>query len=68
MTLRDGLVPEEFLDVACKEGPTPAEADRAQQLKEEMAERLLSMPPDEVYDVAARRDALQSRVRGRSLE
>jgi hypothetical protein len=52
LTLRDGLVPEEFLDFACKEGPTPAEADRAQQLKEEMAERLLSMPPEEVYDVA----------------
>ncbi|MDP9401851.1 MAG: hypothetical protein M3P85_00645, partial [Actinomycetota bacterium] len=51
LTLRDGLVPEEFLDVACKEGPTPAEADRAQQLKEEMAEQLLRMPPEEVYDV-----------------
>ena len=52
LTLRDELVPEEFIDVACKEGPTPAEADRAQQLKEEMAEQLLRMPPEEVYDIA----------------
>ena len=52
LTLRDGLVPEEFLDVACKDGPTPAEADRAQQLKEEIAERLLNMPAEDVYDAA----------------
>ncbi len=38
LTLRNGIVPEELVDVACKEGPTTAEADRAQQLKEEMAE------------------------------
>lgn len=50
LRLRDGLVPDEFLDVACKEAPTPAEADRARQLKEEMAERLLSLPAEEVYD------------------
>lgn len=49
LTLRAGLVPEEFLDVACKENPTPAEADRARQLKEEMAERLLGIPAEEVY-------------------
>jgi hypothetical protein len=52
LTLRDGLVPGEFLDVVCKEGSTAAEADRARQLKEEMAERLLSMPPEEVYNAA----------------
>jgi len=50
LVLRDGLVPEEFLQLACREGPTPAEADRARQLKEEMAERLLRLPADEVYD------------------
>ena len=52
LALRAGLVPDEFLDVACKEAPTPAEADRAQQLKEEMAERLMGLPPEEVYDLA----------------
>lgn len=51
LTLRDGLVPKEFLEVACKEAPTPAEADGAKQLKEEMAEGLLRMRPEEVYDV-----------------
>ncbi len=45
LTLRDGLVPQEFIDVGCKEVPTSAEADRARQLKEEMAERLLSLDP-----------------------
>ena len=50
LVLRAGLVPEEFLQLACRDAPTPAEAVRAQELKEEMAERLLSLPADEVYD------------------
>ena len=50
LSLRHGLVPDEFLQLACRAAPTPAEADRAQQLKEEMAERLLSLSPDDVYD------------------
>jgi len=50
LALRAGLVPDGFLQLACREAPTPAEAARAQQLKEEMAERLLSLPADEVYD------------------
>ncbi len=51
---RAGLVPEEFLQLACKEGPTPAEAVRAQLVKEEMAERLLSLPANEVYEATLR--------------
>ncbi len=51
---RAWLVPEEFVEVACREDPTPAEADRARQLKEEMAERLLGLPADEVYDATLR--------------
>ncbi len=54
LVARAGLVPGEFLQLACKEAPTPAEAVRAQQLKEEMAERLLSLPADEVYDANLR--------------
>jgi hypothetical protein len=54
LVLRPGHVPDDFLEVACRESPTPAEADRAQQLKEEMAERLLSLPADEVYDATVR--------------
>jgi hypothetical protein len=54
LTLRAGLVPGEFLDVACKEAPTPAEVERARELKEDMAQRLLSLPAEDVYDAAAR--------------
>ncbi len=49
---RAELVPDDFVQVACREAPTPAEAARAQQLKEEMAERLLSLRADEVYDAS----------------
>ena len=51
---RPDLVPQEFVQFACKDAPTPAEAARAQQLKEDMAERLLSLPADEVYDADLR--------------
>ena len=54
LVARAGLIPEEFLQLACSEAPTPAEAVRAQQLKEEMAKRLLSLPADEVYDATLR--------------
>jgi hypothetical protein len=50
LVARPDLVPEEFVEVACREAPTPAEAVRAQDLKEEMAKRLLSLPADQVYD------------------
>jgi hypothetical protein len=50
LVLRAGLVPEEFLEVACRDDPTPAQAAQARQLKEEMAARLLSLPAEQVYD------------------
>ncbi|MDQ3897258.1 MAG: hypothetical protein M3326_08480 [Actinomycetota bacterium] len=53
---RAELVPNDFVRVACREAPAPAEAARAQQLKEEMAERLLSLPADEVYDASVASD------------
>jgi len=49
---RGEMVPEDFVQVACREAPTPADAARAHELKEEMAERLLSVPADEVYDAS----------------
>jgi hypothetical protein len=52
LVARAGLVPEDFVQVACRENPTPEEAARAQRLKEEMAERLLGLPADEVYDAS----------------
>lgn len=54
LVARSGLISEEFLRLACSEAPTPAEARRAQQLKEDMAERLLSLPAEEVYDANLR--------------
>ena len=54
LVLRDGLMPDDFIDVACRDTPTPAEAARAQQLKEETAARLLSLPAAEVYDATLR--------------
>ena len=54
LVARPSLIPEQFVQLACRENPTPAEAARAQQLKEEMAERLLSLPAEEVYDANLR--------------
>ncbi len=54
LVARAYLIPEEFLQLACREAPTPAEAVRAQQLKEEMANRLLGLPAGEVYDATLR--------------
>ena len=54
LVARAYLIPEEFLQLACREAPTPAEAARAQQLKEEMASRLLGLPADDVYDATLR--------------
>ena len=54
LVLRAGLVPEELLELACREAPTSAEAVRARQLKEEMAERLMGLPADQVYDANVR--------------
>jgi hypothetical protein len=51
---RAALIPADFVEVACREAPTPAQADHAQRLKEEMADRLLSLPAGEVYDAILR--------------
>lgn len=50
LVARADLIPDDFVQVACREAPTPAEAAHAQRLKEEMAERLLGLPADQVYD------------------
>ncbi len=50
LVARAYLIPDEFIEVACREAPTAAEAARAQQLKEEMANRLLGLPAEAVYD------------------
>jgi hypothetical protein len=45
LTARAGLVPEDFVEEACREAPIPDEAARARQFKEETAERRLSLRP-----------------------
>ena len=50
LALRAGLVPERFLELACRAAPSTTDAEHAQRLKEEMAARLLSLSPEEVYD------------------
>lgn len=50
LTLRPGLVLEEFLDLARRGPANPAEEERLSFLKQDMADRLLRLPADEVYD------------------
>jgi hypothetical protein len=55
LTLRPGLVVDEFVDLARRGAATPAEEDRLAQLKQEMADRLMALPADEVYDARVTR-------------
>jgi hypothetical protein len=50
LTLRPGLVLDEFVDLA-KRGPaSPAEEERLAELKQQMADLLMSLPAERVYD------------------
>ncbi len=51
LTLRPGLVTDEFLELATRGAATPAEEERLTWLKQDMADRLMSLPALEVYDV-----------------
>jgi hypothetical protein len=53
LTLRPGLVLDEFVDLAKRGASNPAEEDRLATLKQEMADLLLSRPATEVYDAVA---------------
>jgi hypothetical protein len=55
LTLRPGLVVDEFVDLARRGAATPAEENRLAQLKQEMADRLMALPADEVYDAQVTR-------------
>lgn len=57
LTARAGIVSDDFVELACRDDPTPVEAERARQLKEEMAELLLNLPADRVYDATVDRTA-----------
>jgi hypothetical protein len=51
LAVRDGLVSEEFVDLARTEGRTPEQEDRLDVLKREMADLVMSLPASEVYDI-----------------
>lgn len=54
LTLRPGLVADEFITLARKDGRSPEEEERLVWLKKDMAHRLLSHPAEEVYDATVR--------------
>jgi hypothetical protein len=50
LTLRTGLVVDEFVELARRGAATPVEEERLAQLKQEMADRLMALPAADVYD------------------
>ena len=50
LVLREGYVTEEFIDLARKQDPTSEEDARLEQLKAEMAERVMVSSAADVYD------------------
>jgi hypothetical protein len=53
LIVREGMVPDEFIELARKDGKSHDEQARLEQLKLEMVDRLMGLPADEVYDVVA---------------
>jgi hypothetical protein len=51
LAIRSGHVREEFIRLARKPERTAAEEDRLTFLKAEMADRLMQLPADELYDI-----------------
>jgi hypothetical protein len=52
LIVREGIVPDEFIELARKDGKTDDEKARLDQLKLEMVDRVMGLPAEEVYDVA----------------
>lgn len=52
LAVRDGYVTDEFIDLARREERSADEEDRLSVLKREMADRVMSAPAEDVYDVA----------------
>jgi len=50
LSVRPGMVRQEFIDLGRKRNHTPEELERIEWLKQEMADRLRSLPADVVYD------------------
>lgn len=51
LEIREGFVTDEFIALSRKSARNAAEEDGLTKLKQEMADRLLSAPADEVYDI-----------------
>ncbi len=51
LLIRDGIVREEFIELARKEGRTAEQDARLETLKQDMADRLLARSAIEAYDV-----------------
>lgn len=51
MALREGFVTEEFIDLARTPERTPEQESRLDVLKAQLAQALLSAPPEQLYDV-----------------
>jgi hypothetical protein len=52
LSLRPGLIRDDFIPLVRKQDKTPADEERLVWMKEEMADRLISLPAEEVYDAA----------------
>lgn len=51
LRIRDGIVQDEFIALGRKPDRTAEEDHRLEWLKQDMADRLLSLPADEIYDL-----------------
>ncbi len=54
VVLRDGFVTDEFIDLARTENRTPDQERHLDELKRELAERVMARPAEEVHDVEQR--------------
>jgi hypothetical protein len=52
LLLRDGFVTDEFIELAGAQNRTQAEERRLDELKSELAQNVMTVPADQVYDVA----------------
>jgi hypothetical protein len=52
LSLRDGFVTDEFLDLARAENRTEQQERRLDELKTQLAQEVMATPADKVYDVA----------------
>ena len=53
LVLRDGFVTDEFIDLAHTEIRTDAQEQRLDELKAQLAQRVLSTPTEDLFDLAA---------------